>query len=130
MMKKFGCIYAEDDPNIRRLFQYSIEDFFGEDCVLHQVEDGDMAYVFAKSTIEHSIIVLDNKMPIKTGIECLTLLRDEGYTKPAFLYTSRLPPGYVLDDKTGLILKKTDMGDIVLGIHDVVNGIKLISQYR
>lgn len=81
----FNILVADDQPNIRRLYQYTLEK---NGYRVFTVENGEDALtVLEKEHID--VVILDVMMPKMDGFSCLKLIRDAGMTMPVLMITAK-----------------------------------------
>ncbi|MGN1111064.1 MAG: response regulator transcription factor [Oscillospiraceae bacterium] len=81
----FNILVADDQPNIRRLYQHTLEK---NGYRVFTAENGEDALaVLEKEHID--VVILDVMMPKMDGFSCLKLIRDAGMTMPVLMITAK-----------------------------------------
>lgn len=80
-------LIADDEPSVRILLQETLKN---EGFAVDTADDGEHALSLAR-TNDYDVIVLDNRMPRRTGLEVVRTLRDEDNATPILMLS-------VLDD--------------------------------
>jgi CheY-like chemotaxis protein len=106
-IRLMACIVvADDDPDIRRVTEITLR---RAGHTVMACEDGG-ALLKAVRAATPDVVVTDNQMPVLTGIQVLTLLREDPATAdiPVILATGSVPPAeaeLLLDDSDQLLPK-------------------------
>lgn len=81
----FNILVADDQPNIRRLYQHTLEK---NGYRVFTAENGENALAVLEK--EHvDVVILDVMMPKMDGFSCLKLIRDAGMTMPVLMITAK-----------------------------------------
>jgi len=106
-------LVAEDDRTLREVLQRGLRE---AGFVVDVVADGEAATAMLKDH-EYEVAILDWRMPKRSGIETLALVRKMGVTTPILILTARDAP---LDRVEGLntgaddyLVKPFDFGELV-----------------
>ncbi len=106
-------LVAEDDRTLREVLQRGLRE---AGYVVDVVADGEAATAMLKDR-EYEVAILDWRMPRRSGIETLALVRKMGVTTPILILTARDAP---LDRVEGLntgaddyLVKPFDFGELV-----------------
>lgn len=106
-------LVAEDDRTLREVLERGLRE---AGYVVDVVADGDAATTMLKLN-EYEVAILDWRMPKRSGIETLTLVRNLGVTTPILVLTARDAP---FDRVEGLnagaddyLVKPFDFGELV-----------------
>jgi DNA-binding response OmpR family regulator len=106
-------LVAEDDRTLREVLQRGLREV---GYVVDVVADGEAATTMLKEN-EYEVAILDWRMPKRSGIETLALVRKSGVTTPILILTARDAP---LDRVEGLnagaddyLVKPFDFGELV-----------------
>ena len=106
-------LVAEDDRTLREVLQRGLRE---AGYVVDVVADGEAATTMLKDH-EYEVAILDWRMPKRSGIETLALVRKMGVTTPILILTARDAP---LDRVEGLntgaddyLVKPFDFGELV-----------------
>ena len=106
-------LVAEDDRTLREVLQRGLRE---AGYVVDAVADGEAATTMLKDN-EYEVAILDWRMPKRSGIETLALVRKLGVTTPILMLTARDAP---LDRVEGLntgaddyLVKPFDFGELV-----------------
>ena len=103
---------VDDDPGVRESLQFLLE------TVGYTVEtyESGLRFLSAASPARLACLVLDQQMPLATGLETLAQLRARGVTTPTLLVTSM--PGPALVERVaalgGTVLEKPLVQDDLL----------------
>lgn len=85
MRRVFNILVADDQPNIRRLYQHTLEK---NGYRVFTAEDGENAIaVLDKEHVD--LVLLDVMMPRMDGFACLKMIRDAGMTMPVLIITAK-----------------------------------------
>jgi|ERR1017187_1497688 DNA-binding response OmpR family regulator len=106
-------LVAEDDRTLREVLQRGLRE---AGYVVDVVGDGEAATNLLKDN-EYEVAILDWRMPKRSGIETLSLVRDFGVTTPILILTARDAP---IDRVEGLnagaddyLVKPFDFGELI-----------------
>jgi len=77
-------LYAEDDDTSRLIIKEQLE---SEGYTVETAADGEEAIAFLQKG-QYDLVLLDIKMPGKTGLEVLKALRDQGSTSRVIMLTA------------------------------------------
>lgn len=106
-------LIAEDDRTLREVLERGLRE---AGYVVDAVADGEAATTMLKGN-EYEVAILDWRMPKRSGIEALTLVRKLGVTTPILILTARDAP---FDRVEGLnagaddyLVKPFDFGELV-----------------
>ncbi len=106
-------LVAEDDRTLREVLQRGLQE---AGYVVDVVEDGEAATIMLRDN-EYEVAILDWRMPKRSGIETLALVRKLGVTTPILILTARDAP---VDRVEGLnagaddyLVKPFDFGELV-----------------
>lgn len=81
----FNILVADDQPNIRRLYQHTLEK---NGYRVFTAENGENALAVLEK--EHvDVVILDVMMPKMDGFSCLKLIRDAGMSMPVLMITAK-----------------------------------------
>lgn len=84
----FNILVADDQPNIRRLYQHTLEK---NGYRVFTAENGEDALNMLES--EHiDLVILDVMMPKMDGYSCLKSIRDAGLVQPVLIITAKGEP--------------------------------------
>ncbi len=129
-MKKMGCpriLLADDLPEIRERVTELLRCDFD---IVATAQDGQRA-VDAASTLGPDLVVLDISMPILSGIQVASRLRDLGCKAKIVFVTIHEDPDYVEAafsvGATGYVFKSRLATDLVPAVHGALQGQKFIS---
>jgi len=81
-------LVAEDDRTLREVLQRGLQE---AGYVVDVVEDGEAATIMLRDN-EYEVAILDWRMPKRSGIETLALVRKLGVTTPILILTARDAP--------------------------------------
>ncbi len=111
-------LVGDDEPDMRMLVQAHLRRVPGWTATA--VGDGDAA-LEAVRTDGYDVVVLDQRMPRRTGIEVARALRAEGVTVPIVLFSGYLDVE-IQDEADRLAVATLDKSDI-LRLPDVVRRV-------
>ena len=81
----FNILVADDQPNIRRLYQHTLEK---NGYRVFTAEDGEGALAVLETEYV-DLVILDVMMPKMDGFECLKMIRDAGLVMPVLIITAK-----------------------------------------
>jgi len=86
---KLSILLAEDDPDDSLLFLQAIDEL-NIPTEVHVSADGEKLVEHLKQDIVPGIIFLDINMPLKNGIECLSVIRSKQHLQkvPVIIYST------------------------------------------
>src|SRR5580692_3758055 len=81
-------LVAEDDRTLREVLQRGLREV---GYIVDVVADGESATTMLKDN-EYEVAILDWRMPKRSGVEALSLVRRSGVTTPILILTARDAP--------------------------------------
>jgi DNA-binding NarL/FixJ family response regulator len=129
-MKKMGCpriLLSDDLPEIRERVTELLRCDFD---IVATAQNGQQA-VDAASTLDPDLVVLDISMPILSGIQVASRLRDLGCRAKIVFVTVHEDPDYIEAafsvGATGYVFKSRLVTDLVSAVNCALQGQKFIS---
>jgi CheY-like chemotaxis protein len=126
-------LLAEDDPDLRALFARALRDAGFE---VHTAADGqEVLAVLAEAAREHAampeVIVMDVRMPRKSGLDALRDIRTMGWPQPVVLVTGYGDPTlHAMASELGaavILDKPVDREDLVAVVELLIHSPQLHS---
>jgi CheY-like chemotaxis protein len=102
-------LVADDQADLRRLLRLLLTR--GTDWEILEAVDGDDALAVVAAH-EVSAVVLDQRMPSRSGLEVAGVLRERGFTGPIVIFSAYLEPKFD-GEAARLGVRSVPKGDIV-----------------
>lgn len=102
-------LVADDQADLRRLVRLLLTR--GSDWEVVEATDGDDALAVAAAN-DVAAVVLDQRMPRRSGVEVAAVLRERGFTGPIVIFSAYLEPEFDAE-ATRLGVRSVPKGDIV-----------------
>lgn len=126
----FNILVADDQPNIRRLYQHTLEK---NGYRVFTAENGEDALAVLEK--EHvDLVILDVMMPKMDGFSCLKMIRDAGMAMPVLMITAK---DGVEDKRRSFLLgtddymvKPVDEIEMILRIKALLRRSKIAEEQR
>lgn len=103
-------LVADDQADLRRIVRILLTRGTGWEVL--EAVDGDEAIAVAAAN-ELAAVVLDHRMPGRSGVEVARVLRDDGFTGPIVIFSAYLEPD-VLAEAERLDVRTVPKGEIAM----------------
>ena len=114
-------LLAEDDQNLRESLQDTLR---YEDYAVEAVENGQLL-VDKLANGEYDLVIMDNDMPILTGVQALKEIRNQGKSLPVIVFSTRSGElQKTITELGGTCLSKEAPQDFLPTIKMVLEGVK------
>lgn len=126
----FNILVADDQPNIRRLYEYTLEKNGYRPFVAENGEE--VLKVLEKQHID--LVILDVMMPKLDGYGCLKIMRENGISVPVLIITARdsaedLQKSFMLGSDD-YMTKPVDETEMLLRIRAILRRSKISEEQR
>lgn len=129
-MQQLRLVIADDQNLFRRNLKTAIELLLPEAKVVGMAANGQEVLEILRRT-EVDLLLLDIRMPVMNGVECIRRLKDEGLEVKVIVLTTFDDDEYVYEalrsGAAGYLLKDIEPEELTLAIKRVQNGGKLVS---